>query len=199
MKIVINKIDSIVGVDGRFYSIDLHNIPENIRVVHFDGTHGHIEYTDKENEDIVDFQPYQPYVVEWNIKDLDRINKESDPYYNLSLEQSIEKKLSQIDKQFDLKLTETFSFKGNNYYPDVETILAYFTVLPYLPDDLIITWKTADKKNNSLENIYVNLTKSEFKELALTLFQRNSNVWYQKDAKKQIVKTITSKSQLSGI
>lgn len=52
MRLVINKPDGVVGVNGVFMQVDLSLLPENIRIVQWYDSYGHVELYDSTNRDI---------------------------------------------------------------------------------------------------------------------------------------------------
>lgn len=57
MKLTIARDDNMVGIDGRFLSVDCSGLPAHVRVVQWDGTSGHVEFKQQQGRD---FRPNQP-------------------------------------------------------------------------------------------------------------------------------------------
>jgi hypothetical protein len=62
MRLTIVKPDGIVGVDGVFLPIDLSGLPINLRAVQWNGSTGHVEWTDQGNTDLSSIAGYQQYI-----------------------------------------------------------------------------------------------------------------------------------------
>lgn len=67
MQVTIVPPDSIVGVDGVFYRVDMTGIRAGIHAVQFDGVAGEIEFVDKTNmnEPITSLTEFQAIVDRW--------------------------------------------------------------------------------------------------------------------------------------
>lgn len=66
MRVTIIPVDSFVGVDGEFRSVDLGTIDPNIHAVQWDGTKGEIEFNDRSANRVIDtLEPYQRFVDAW--------------------------------------------------------------------------------------------------------------------------------------
>lgn len=73
MKITINREDNFITVDGRGFAIDVNDLDEDIRVIHFDDTSakehkGNIEHTEESNKGnfwLDDFTPFQRFLDRW--------------------------------------------------------------------------------------------------------------------------------------
>jgi hypothetical protein len=70
MKITIVKPDNVVGIDGEFFPVDLSALPENLRVIQWGGSSGHIEWADQGNTNIFTVNDYQSIIDSWQaVKD----------------------------------------------------------------------------------------------------------------------------------
>jgi hypothetical protein len=65
MKVTIIKDDGVVLVDGRAIHVDLSDMPANIHAVQFNGTKGHVEYTDALNKGITSITAFQTWLDRW--------------------------------------------------------------------------------------------------------------------------------------
>jgi len=81
-----------------------------------------------------------------------------------------------------------FTFGSNTFYPDTEFIQGMFSVLPYLPSNYTERWKTADKEEDGVNNIYVTLDKAGIQGLALAYLQFKKTNWSVGESKKQVLK-----------
>lgn len=64
MRLVINRPDGVVGVDGNFLRLDLSKLPSEIRAVQWTGITGHIEKYDCSNESLKDISVFMYLVIE---------------------------------------------------------------------------------------------------------------------------------------
>lgn len=65
MRVTIMKDDAVVGVDGVFRTVNLSAMPEEIRVIQWNGTSGHIEYNEGPNSVIDDIGGIQVFIDLW--------------------------------------------------------------------------------------------------------------------------------------
>lgn len=66
MKVTIVVDDGVMGIDGRFYEVDLTGLPENVRALQFEtGKGGHIELTDGTNEEVKAISKYKVLLDRW--------------------------------------------------------------------------------------------------------------------------------------
>jgi hypothetical protein len=65
MRVTISKTNNIVAVDGEFLEVCLDALGANLSVVHWDGTKGHEEWTNKDNTEITSITPYQSVIDAW--------------------------------------------------------------------------------------------------------------------------------------
>lgn len=96
--------------------------------------------------------------------------------------------LQAVDDWVLSEQSKTFTYDGHNYYPDERSLNAMLTSMEYKPAEFTKEWKTADKEVDGISNVYVVLNKTEITELALTLEQRQSQIWDEGDAKKKLIK-----------
>ena len=69
MKYTLIKDDSLFGVDGLFYQIDVSSVSNNIHAIQFEETSGHIEFNDGQlNQEINSFDNYSFLVDLWNLE-----------------------------------------------------------------------------------------------------------------------------------
>lgn len=73
MKVTIIRDDSVVGIDGVFFTVDLSNLDPSINAIHFNSDHpghkGNVEFkseTNKTNVWLEELGPYHEYVDRWN-------------------------------------------------------------------------------------------------------------------------------------
>jgi hypothetical protein len=66
MRVTINRVDGLVGIEGMFKALDLSSLPSNLRVVQWNGSSGHVEWTDQNNTTISSFADYQQYIDAYN-------------------------------------------------------------------------------------------------------------------------------------
>jgi hypothetical protein len=62
MKLTIVRPDKLIGVDDVFVTLDLDFLPDDIRVVQWDGEKGHVEKYDFSNEVITDISDFKPLI-----------------------------------------------------------------------------------------------------------------------------------------
>lgn len=65
-KVTIVVPDGVVGVDGEFRKVNLDDIDPAIHAVQWDGSAGHVEYSDH-IDDLDGFADFQKYVDRWNL------------------------------------------------------------------------------------------------------------------------------------
>ena len=87
MKVTIAKTDNIVGIDGYFINTSLSSLPTNLRVVQWDGTNGHEEWTDRANTVLTSISEYQQVIDTWVSIKAEIDAKAADPYYGMTLEE----------------------------------------------------------------------------------------------------------------
>jgi hypothetical protein len=109
----------------------------------------------------------------------------------------IEEKLKIIDSEVEHLSQEAFEYDGHLYYPDVETIQGVFIMLPLLPSDFSMEWKTADKVK--FKNVYVTLDKRGITELAVALFQYKTKLWKIGDEVKKELKECNTSSEVAAM
>ena len=69
MQYTIIKDDSVFGIDGIFYEINVSSLSNNIRAIQFTGNLGHIEFNDGQmNQEINSFDNYSFLVDLWNLE-----------------------------------------------------------------------------------------------------------------------------------
>ena len=66
MRVTINNVDGLVGIDGIFKEIDLSSLPSDLRVVQWNGSSGHVEWTNQANTEISSLTDYQQYIDAYN-------------------------------------------------------------------------------------------------------------------------------------
>lgn len=113
------------------------------------------------------------------------------------LKEALDKKLSEIDAARESELRVPFLHDGHTFYFDVDYIQGVFSVLPLLPIDWTIEWKTADKPDG-LNNTYIILDKAAVSGLASATFMRKSKIWAKYDAKKKAVKLLKTAKEVEG-
>lgn len=106
-----------------------------------------------------------------------------------SKEELLAQELQLIDEGVQLTLLSPFKFNGHNYYPDTEFIQGVFSALPLLPSDFTEVWKTADKAENGVDNIYVTLDKQGITGLAMAYLSFKKSVWSDGEKRKIELKT----------
>lgn len=120
------------------------------------------------------------------------ISSIKDPYYGMTEQEAKDDKLvadlQAVDDWVLSEQSKTFTYDGHNYYPDERSLNAMLTSMEYKPAEFTKEWKTADKEVDGISNVYVVLNKTEITELALTLEQRQSQIWDEGDAKKKLIK-----------
>lgn len=99
-------------------------------------------------------------------------------------------KLSEIDSEVKSKASSPFTWNGNTWYPDVETIQGLYSVLPLLPEDYTEVWKTADLDQDGINNVYVTLDKAGVTSLALSLLTHKKSWWAAGEQKKLALKSL---------
>lgn len=100
----------------------------------------------------------------------------------------LEDQLGAISSQVKADMVyTTFEYKGHQYYPDFDSIIG-IVLMSMINPTLTIRWKTADKLEDGITNIYVELTASEVIEMGTTYFQHRSLIWETGDIKKKKVK-----------
>lgn len=96
--------------------------------------------------------------------------------------------LAQIDNEVLTAQQQPFLFNGHNYYPDTEFILGMFSSLPLRPDNYTKEWKTADKLEDGITNIYVVLDKTGITMLAATYAEFREQLWDAGETRKRSLK-----------
>lgn len=66
MRVTINKVDGLVGIDGMFKALDLSSLPSDLRVVQWNGSSGHVEWANQANTEISSLSDYQQYIDAYN-------------------------------------------------------------------------------------------------------------------------------------
>lgn len=196
MRITIIKSDGVIGIDGRFTDVDLSSLPDNLRVVQWDGVHGHEEWVDKDNSDLTSISEYQS-VVNLAISYLEEADFLSsggkfDTLVNgvwvFDKGKKLEADLLAIDEEVKNADGLPFEYNGHTYYPDTEFIQGIFSVLPLMPSNYTETWKTAEKEADGISNVYVQLDKAGITGLALAYLQFKKGNWAAGEMQKQALK-----------
>lgn len=87
MRATIIKPDNIIGIDGFFINIDLSTLPDNLRVVQWDGVNGHEEWIDKEITPITDISPYNQFFNTWAAAKAEIDAIAANPLYGLTIDE----------------------------------------------------------------------------------------------------------------
>lgn len=101
----------------------------------------------------------------------------------------LEHKLKRVDRAVaEERDNGTFSLDGNNFYIDLVTIPGMFMALPYLPSSYTVEWKTADKEQNGIDNVYITVNPAKISAMYLAQMAAILAIWKEGDKKKKEIK-----------
>lgn len=101
-------------------------------------------------------------------------------------------KLDQIDVESAKRVQDgqLFQHDGRNYYIDRDSFYIIFMGLSQAPDGYTRKWKTADKGDDGINNIYVDLDVAGIRGMLWACVVHCISVWDKADAKKKEVKVL---------
>ena len=175
MRLTIVRDDNMVGINGRFYNINLSDMSDTIRAVQWIDDRGFIERSDYSNDEIDNIKQFQNIVDEWNVLELKRKNKEKNPYIDLKLPDAKAAKIQELSARFEEEKNKPIDFKGNKFSPSdgIEKTLKRFgklskdTVVPNARKG----WDTSDNSEA------VPLTLQELRDLSDALYDKEAEVY----------------------
>lgn len=175
MKFTISRLDGLVAINGEFLKVDLSLTSNKLRVVQWDGSTGHEEWTDKANTKLDSLDPYQHIVDAWYAAKAD-IEARKDPYYGMTPAQVLEAKrakmtteiMAEEDRQsyLPLEYTDGHTYKVSSAIQDTKLML--------LGADLSIPLPLNNGCWDDINDVSVPMTVGEFFALALAAYTRGA-------------------------
>ena len=108
------------------------------------------------------------------------------------VKEDLERQLAFVDSTvFEARRAATFELNGRNFYLDLVTIPGMYMALPLLPPDFRMTWKTADKEPNGIDNIEIQVTSENIKEMYLAQMTALITIWTEGELAKKRLKQET--------
>lgn len=182
MKITIIPKDGFVSVDGKgLIGIDMSGAPENIHAVQFDSPYGHTEYNDgTPNSIIASISPFQFLVDRYNVALAEQIERETNPYYGMSLEEAKQAKCNKVDNLAETAKRKVYDSGANKLNPDglqtMEELLLHALLVKAQNDDawrvnVILSNTDADGVPDRVE-----LSAAQVIDKIKDIKQRNENI-----------------------
>lgn len=120
----------------------------------------------------------------------------------IAKEEALMFRLDEVDVQTNALLvdseTNLFEYKGNSFYQDEKILLLGF-VSATIDPDITMQWKTADKTNNGVDNIYVTLDAAGIFGLVAAYIAHVRGIWNSGDAEKKALKAIYSDNNTNAV
>jgi len=150
MRVTIIPQDSVIGVDGVFYQVDMTGVRAGVHAVQFDGAAGEIEFSDKTNmnEPIDDLTEFQVIIDRWQ----DAHNTATAPSPPPTLARAKALKMAEIERARDTAIFSDVSAHGRLWQADrrSQEILGQAITLAQAGLPLPEAWRDASNSNMAI-------------------------------------------------